>query len=212
MLSVEPGIDDSTKPVKVSGYFDGHGNVGLEVVEHVIRLRQRFSDTWKPQIETIRSFVTGKGISSARIWHERTSGHFDAFRIDINATDSVPRAAKTMLPYCSKKAEDLKIVIDYPEGKITESQTIARFNEEVKIGGRSGFFRTQSVPYKREEGIRLAQLENARNARAAYAVNVSATTQDQTRRDHAELKLGFVRLGKKYGYSMHVIRRTLGAP
>jgi len=58
-----------------------------------------------------------------------------------------------MLPYCSKKAEDLKIAIDYLEGKITGNQAIARFNEEVKIGRGSGFIRTQNVPYKREEGI-----------------------------------------------------------
>jgi len=66
--------------------------------------------------------------------------------------------------------------------------------------------------HTREKRALFSQLENARNARAAYAVNESATTQDQIRRDHAELKLGFIRLGKKYGYSTHVIRRILGAP
>ena len=56
----------------------------------------------------------------------------------------------------------------------------------------------------------MAQLENARKARAAYAVNVSEGTKARIRKDHQDLKLGHNRLSRKYGYSASVIRRILG--
>lgn len=116
-----------------------------------------------------------------------------------------------MLPHCVKKAEDLRIAIDYLEGRIAGNQAIARINEEVRIGRRSGYILNRDLPYTRAEGLRLAQLENAKNARKAYAVNVSSEVRDKIQRDHRVLKLGHVRLSKRYGYSTRVIRRILGA-
>ena len=58
----------------------------------------------------------------------------------------------------------------------------------------------------------MPQFENARNARAAYAVSVSDAIQKVIRKDHRDLKTGHISLGKKYGYSVSVIRRILGAP
>ena len=40
----------------------------------------------------------------------------------------------------------------------------------------------QVLPYTRTEGLRMAQLENARKARAAYAIKVNDVTQDIIRR------------------------------
>jgi hypothetical protein len=197
---------------QVGGYFDGDGNVGLEVVKYVLRFRIRFSDTWKLQIVAVKSFMNGRGIATTNITHERHKGKRDAFRIDIGELVSALKAAKSMLPYCVKKAEDLEIMIEYLEGKITGNQAIERFNEEVRIGRRSGFIRNLSLPYLRKEGLRLSQLENTRKARAAHAVNVSGPIRDSIRKDHKELKMGHIRPSKKYGYSVHVIRRVLGAP
>jgi hypothetical protein len=42
---------------QLGGYFDGDGNVGLEVVKYVLRFKLRFSDTWRPQIAAIKSFL-----------------------------------------------------------------------------------------------------------------------------------------------------------
>lgn len=182
------------------------------MVKYVLRFRLRFSDTWRPQIETIQSFFEAQGIATTSISHEKNEGKRDAYRIDVGAIASVLAAAKAMLPHCSKKAEDLRIAIDYLEGRITGNQAVARFNEEVWIGRRSGQFRETDLPCTRGVGVRLAQLENARNARAAYAVDVSAKIQRQIRKDHLVLKLGQIRLSRKYGYSVSVIRRVLGAP
>jgi hypothetical protein len=182
--------------------------VGLEVVKYVLRFRLRFSDTWRPQIETIKSFMEIRGIFATGVQREVKAGRRDAFRFDINAVEGVLRAAKAMLPYCVKKAEDLRILIDYLEGRISGNQAVERYNQEVRTGRRSGFIREMMLPYTRHEGLRLAKLENARKARAAYTVEIAEATQAKIRDDHAR-GLGHIRLGRKYGYSAHVIRRIL---
>lgn len=142
----KPMNEKYTSWKQVGGCFDGDGNVGLEVVEYVLRFRLRFSGTWLPQIETIKDFLYCNGIGTTRIQHEASVGHLDAFRIDVNAIEGVLIAARAMLPFCVKKAEDLRTMIDYLEGRITGNQAIERFNEEVRIGRRSGFTRALTLP------------------------------------------------------------------
>ena len=196
---------------QVGGYFDGDGNVGVEVVVYLLRFKLRFSDTWRPQVQTIKSFLNNQSIRTTKMWCESNPGRHDAFRIDVIAVRSVLDAGKAMLPFCAKKAEDLRIMIDYLEGRITGNQAIARYNEEVRIGRRSGFLRRLTLPLTRPQGLRVKEEENARKAREAYAVNVGEETQRQIRKDHGRHRLSFVKLSKKYGYSVSVIRRVLGA-
>ena len=108
-----------------------------------------------------------------------------------------------------KKSEDLRITIEYLEGRITGNEAVAAFNDEVASGRRRGSHREAEIPYTREQGIRLSKLANAKKARAAYAVNVAIEIQDKIRDDHSKMKLGSIRLSKKYGYSQSVIRRIL---
>lgn len=197
---------------QVSGYFDGDGNVGQEVKKRVLHLRLRFVDTWRPQIEAVKLFLDLHGIARGRIGQDKKNDRKSVFRLEISAIASVIRAAKAMRRFCVKKAEDLRITIDYLEGRITGSEAVAFFNDEVRAGRRRGEIRYADIPYAREEGIRLSKLENARKARAAYAVNVPEEIQERIRDDHKVMKFGFGRLGMKYGYSTKVIRRILGAP
>jgi hypothetical protein len=195
---------------QVGGYFDGDGNVGLEVVKYVLRFKLRFSDTWRPQIEAVRAFLDKQGIHTTSISHEPHREKKDAYRIDVGAIESVLKAARKMIPHCVKKAEDLRILADYLGGRITGNQAIERFNREVTAGRRSGYIREMNLPYTREEGLRVAKLENAKKARTAYAVNVSPAIQESIKSDHSKAGLGHIRLSKKYGYSVSVIRRVLG--
>jgi hypothetical protein len=195
---------------QVAGYFDGDGNVGVEVVKYVLRFKLRFSDTWMPQIRAVKAFLERKKISTTNVWQEKHSKKRDAYRIEIGAIESALRAAKELLPYCSKKAEDLRVLIDYLEGRITGNKAIERLNFEVVTGRRSGFIRDANLPQFRKDGLRLAQLENARKARAAHAIEVNLETQERIRNDWIDLGLSHIRLSKKYGYSVSVIRRILG--
>ena len=182
----------------------------MEVVKYVLRFKLRFSDTWRPQVEAVQSFLNLEGIRTTVISHETHEGKHDAFRFDVGSIGSVLKAAKAMLPSCVKKAEDLSITIDYLEGRITGNQAISRFNEEVRIGRRSGYIRNLDLHFTREQGLRVAKLENARKARAAHIVKVNEEVQDNVRKDNRVLGLGHIRLSRKYGYSVGVIRRILG--
>jgi hypothetical protein len=197
---------------QVAGYFDGDGNVGLEVVRRVIRFKLRFVDTWRPQILSIRAFLVRCGISSGPIAKGEGRGVWQAaYRLDITEVKSVIRAAKAMIKYSVKKRAELQVTVDYLEGRITGNQVLSAFNEDVRSGRRRGKIRLDNIPYTRADGIRLSKLENARKARAAYAVEVSDETEAAIRIDH-EAGIGHLRLSKKYGYSVSVIRRVLGAP
>jgi hypothetical protein len=205
-----PGSEQYFSWKQISGYFDGDGNVGVEVVRYVLKFKLRFSDTWRPQIETVRSFLNREGISTSAIWHEKREGRLEAFRVEVSAVSGVLRAAKAMLPFCAKKAEDLRILVDYIEGRQSGNQAIERLNEEVRTGRRSGFVREQTLPHTRTDGLRIKELANASRARAAHAVFVSETIQKEIKKDHWEHRRSFVELSKKYGYSVSVIRRILG--
>jgi hypothetical protein len=52
-----------------------------------------------------------------------------------------------MFPFCVKEAVDLRIAIEYLEGRMTGNQAIQRSDEEVRIGRRSGCVRGQAVPW-----------------------------------------------------------------
>lgn len=196
---------------QVSGYFDWDGNVGLEVVKRVLRFKLRFVDTWRPQIESISNFLHQSRVNSSSIGRDEKERWQAAYRLDVTEIKSVLRAAKAMLRYTVKKREDLRIAIEYLEGRITGNEAIAAFNGEVRIGRRRGKIRDATLPFTRKEGLRLSKLENARKARAAYAVDVSEEVKRLIKNDHGRHRLSHVKLSKKYGYSVSVIRRVLGA-
>ena len=210
-LSTEPGYCTYSSWKQVAGYFDGDGNVGLEVSKRILRFKIRFVDTWKPQIESIASFLARKGIRLGAIGEGDKRGRWQAaYRLDIVEVGSVVKAAKAMLRYTVKKHLELQTIIEYLEGRMTGNETLRIFNEETRLGRRRGKIRALAVPYARQEGLRLSKLENAEKARAAYAVRVSSETEQRIRDDRRTSGLGHIRLSRKYGYSVSVIRRVLG--
>jgi hypothetical protein len=108
-----------------------------------------------------------------------------------------------MVRFTVKKKRDLGIAIEYLEGRITGNQAIAAFDDEVKMGRRRGKIREENLPLARPEGLRKAELENARNARAAYAVNVNPATQEQIKLDHSVRKLGHICLSKVWLFGFY---------
>src|SRR5271157_765829 len=108
------GESDPEGPVynsweQVSGYFDGDGNVRVEIGTYVLRVGIRFADTWRPQLVSVRDFLLKQGITSvgvgtdkARLGNRRT-----AYRLDIGEANSVLALIRGMIGYCIKKKEDL---------------------------------------------------------------------------------------------------------
>jgi hypothetical protein len=194
---------------QVGGYFDGDGNVGLEIRNRVLHLRLRFVDTWKPQIESIKAFLTDRRIATGRIGLDNKIAKSSVYRLEVAEIASVLRTAKELLQLCVKKREDLRITIDYLEDRLTGNEAIAAFNEEVRIGRRRGNLREANIPYTKEEGLKLSKQENARKARAAYAVKVPPSVEEMIKSDRREFGLSTYKLSEAYGYSRSVIRRIL---
>ena len=96
---------------QVAGYFDGDGNVGIEAVKRVLRLRIRFADTYRPQLDSIGAFLIRRRISVSAIGRDNKGVWQAAYRLDVSEAKSVLRAARAMLPYCVKKKQDLLIAI-----------------------------------------------------------------------------------------------------
>lgn len=131
---------------QAAGYFDGDGNVGLEVVRWVLRFKLRFVDTWKPQIESMSSFLASMNLACGSIGEGDKRGDWQAaYRLDIVEIESVLAAAKAMMPYTVKKRAELKVVIDYLEGRMTGDQAIRAFNEGVNSGKRRGKIRKEGT-------------------------------------------------------------------
>ena len=47
---------------RLAGFFEGNGNVGLEVTRHVLRFKLRFSYTCKPQVQTVHDLLTSVSV------------------------------------------------------------------------------------------------------------------------------------------------------
>jgi len=209
MISAEPF--GYTSWDQVTGYFDGDGSVGVEIVKFVLRLRIRYVDTWKQQAESIHSFLIRNGVKAASLTRDHKRSGATAYRVEVRVADEILKVAKEMLPRCVKKAEDLQITIDYLENRITGDEAVARFNAEILIGRRKGHVRKSAIPHTRSRGLRLWKLTNARKARSAYAVDVPDDITSMIKEDRAS-GLGHYSLARKYSLSESVIRRILGDP
>ena len=179
-------------------------------MKRVLRFKTRFVDTWKPQIDSIAAFLALRGISCGSIGKGDKKGAWQAaYRLDVVEVGGVLKT-KSMLTSTVRKRTELQAAIDYLEGRMTGNQILEVFNGAVKSGRRRGKVRFEDIPFTREEGLRLSRLENARNARAAHAVNVGDDIQELVRTDHRVGRLGCLRLSRKYGLSTNVVRRFLG--
>jgi LAGLIDADG-like domain len=197
---------------QVAGYFDGDGNVRVDLRKFVLRIGVRFSDTWKPQLEAIQRFLLRRGIrtSAVGIDKDRLGNRRPAYRLDINETLSVIELLDALAVRCVKKHEDLRIALDYLRDRITGAEAIQRLNEQVRIGRRRGHLHSYTNRLTRSAGHRLYELTNARIAREAHIVRIGPELQKRIKDDQAQLGLSIVKLSKKYGYSESVIRRVLG--
>lgn len=184
----------------------------LEIREWVLRLGVRFADTWKPQLEAIRSFLVQKGINLPRIGKDenRAGNRRTAYRLDIHETRSVIIVLRAMERHCVKRREDIRIALGYLEDRITAEDAVARFNDQTRIGRRRGIVHTASIPYKKTEGHRLYELTNAKRARDAHFIRLQPELEEKIKGDHQSGGLSIVKLSRKYGYSQSVIRRILG--
>ena len=133
------------------------------------------------------------------------------FRLDVGEVQSVVKVMRSLLPLSVKKHEDLRIALDYFEGRITGSQALDGFGEQVSLGRRRGNKRIADLPYTRAQGLRLYQLANAERARIAHRVKVPIDVKRRIKRDRKR-GMGIASLRRKYGYTHGVLERVIREP
>jgi hypothetical protein len=153
---------------QVAGYFDGDGSPDFLVGRTVLYPNLDFVDNYRPHIMMVRRFLMSQGLSV----HKTNYDKGGAWKIGVAEEDSVRKMASEMLPFLSKKADEVKAILDYFDNKITGNQLAEAFNEKVKQGSRTGKIRVLDVPYTRAEGQRLGK--EARRRGITRSMNHSA--------------------------------------
>jgi len=159
-----------TSWTQTSGYFDGDGSAHVRLDSPVVlRFTLVWVDNSRDQLSQLRRFLLSVGIKVGGILNHGSG----ASGLQIASPKAVLAAATRMSPYCFKKYEELRIVIDYYENRITGTEAILRLNELVRQGIRLGKIRTPPRLPKynvgkymvaRARGLKGAQVTNAKRA------------------------------------------------
>jgi hypothetical protein len=151
---------------QVSGYFDGDGCADFDPGKWVLHPKLLFCDNFRPHLEMLVQFLATRNIRTHAL--SPTKG---AWKFGVAEAESVRLMASMMWPYCSKKREEVKAVLDYLDNKITGSQLIEVFNQSVRIGNRTGIIRVADMPYTREQGQALRKEKRTEHALRMITVN-----------------------------------------
>ncbi|MDV3278532.1 MAG: hypothetical protein LYZ69_08760 [Nitrososphaerales archaeon] len=134
----------------VAAFFDGDGSLDVEAHSYTLRWTMSFVDNWPPQLLQIKSFLEGRGIRVSKLKH---CGH-GGWKIQVSAIESMKKLAQFMLRSgcLVKKKDEIGIMVQYFDGKITGTGVAMFLNEEVRIGKRTGKIRQFHVPYTYHQG------------------------------------------------------------
>ena len=153
---------------QAAGYFDGDGSVHLRTDSPVVL---RFALVWIDnsfgQLLQLRTFLRTQGINLGGVLRHSEN----VCRLQVVSPKSALYAAEQMMPFCSKKHDELRTLVDYYEDRITGTEALSQINEAVLSGVRLGRIRRVSVlPTYREGKHRVAR---ARGNKAAEPRRVS---------------------------------------
>jgi hypothetical protein len=192
---------------QVAGYFDGDGNVALDVQLFTLGLYLEFSDNWLHQLTMLKNYLDCTGVQSYLPQNKRREG---AQSLKILSISSVVSTARSMLPYTWKKHKELETTVDYYEGRITAQEVVDAFNAEVTAGKRIGKVRVTRMPWHYAEGRKMAQDYTRRLAVEANTIRVPAEVQREITREYLNTGLSQQKLAAKYHFSRTKIRSLLG--
>jgi hypothetical protein len=191
---------------QVSGYFDGDGCADFDPGKWVLHPKLLFCDNFRPHLEMLIAFLVSRDIKTHALSSTR-----GAWKFGVGEAESVHLMASMMLPYCSKKREEVRAVLDYLDNKITGSRLIEVFNESVRMGNRTGKIRIADMPYTREEGQALREEKRREQALELVATNtiITADLIDKIRESLLSGEATNGELAKRYNVSAATISRAL---
>lgn len=134
----------------VAAFFDGDGGLSVEPRSFTLHWSLSFVDNWPPQLLQIKSFLERHGIEASM---PRRSGH-GGWKIQISSIESLKKVGRLMLETrcLVKKRGEVEVMLQYFEGKMTGTEVGSFFNNEVRIGKRTGKIRRFDVPFTYPQG------------------------------------------------------------
>jgi hypothetical protein len=184
----------------------------------VVKICIRFVDDWRPQLESVRQFLLGRGIAAGKVKWRKASGNQVAngargvYVLSLSNREGVVMASKMMAPYCVKKREELKTVLDYFDDVITGDEVINRINHEVRIGQRSGKIKKSNIPWTHSFGVHLKNVRSTRRAREGLMIPISAMKTAAIWHDYYQDGISLTELSKKHNLGIKALRRVLNRP
>lgn len=185
-----------------AGFFDGDGSVNVDSREYILHWVVSFSDNWLCQIEQVRLFLLGHGI---RVGKPRRVG-VGAWMCEVAEISSLIALATNMLASGGvyKKKRELQLLLDYYLDKITGTEVIEAFNDEVRLGKRVGKIRRVDMPYTHSAGFARARYASRFGQRALNAIEADTLVKEYVRGDATCRSLA-----TKYDISASTVSRIL---
>ncbi len=126
----------------------------------------------------------------------------------VNRKKYVLEISKLMLPHCFKKKDELALVVNYLEDRVTGNEVLLTFNKRTLLGYRKGKVHRLTIPYLHSEGVAKAMRENAAKGAKARTV-ISPEEGTEIRAKLASKQLSRTALAREYGVSVTAIRNSL---
>lgn len=189
---------------QVAGYFDGDRGVTANPEMYTISLGLDWADTFRPQLEGVRRFLTMEGMMPQRIyasskprpvWHLRLSNRSDLLR-------AMPR----MAPLLIKKRDQVAAAILYLSNQVTGEQLMQAFNRAIADGTRSGYHRAVEMPYIHSQGVAKAKENLGKGPTARW--KISSEVMDRAR-SRKETGATLREICEAFGVSSSSIQRAL---
>lgn len=196
----------------IAGYFDGDGSVIRMIGSFTVGFSIHFGDTWRKQIQDIRIFLLGQGLRVSEVIEGRPRIGVTEYQIQIAQKESARKVGRRMLPYLNKKREDVKVMLDYLDNRITGEEAIERLNDLVIQGRRSGKITQVHMPYTLSEGRRHNEILGAERLRDLRASQIPYQLKRKIRAYNTESEMDLDTLSALFGISKHIIKRVVQKP
>ncbi|MBI3022786.1 MAG: hypothetical protein HYY68_03550 [Thaumarchaeota archaeon] len=115
-----------------------------------------WADSYKPQLEHLRAFLTRNGISPSKVYALQAAK--PVWHLRLSNRGGLQTVLKRMLPFLDKKRDQVEGVIQYFGNEMTAEQLGELFNRATRTGTRSGFIKDVKIPFTRLEGLSLAKI------------------------------------------------------
>ncbi len=196
----------------IAGYFDGDGSVIRMIGSFTVGFSLHFGDTWRKQIQDVRIFILGQGLRVSEVIEGRPRNGVTEYHIQITQKESARKVGRRMLPYLNKKSEDVKVMLDYLDNRITGEEAIGRLNASVTQGRRSGKITQVLMPYTLSEGRKHNELLGAERLRDLRASQIPYQLRRRIIAYHTGSQMDLDTLSALFGISKHVIKRIVQKP